>query len=524
MPAGNANKTMMFGKPVAVAIPKVTAGTVELAGYAADEDQKAESTVRVDVAQVMEGQEGAETEGPTSESEPALPSRHDRTQRFAMSDVGSTPPAGRSAAIQDRHNRTQLFAMTSGQDSTAPSAPAVQVDPLPLVGDVTLPPGDLPILAGPRAGTTDLNSTLPPDMPMDPPGVSLLHDPATAPAQDADAAPEQPLVMTLPNLQPVQGVRPMAPLSLELPPEPSGSPADFRAPPVLAQQQAAEDAAAMRAARGGGAGKAIVVVLILIALALAGVLLYRLFGKQLLGQAVPVEAIRSADQALASLRVDDAQSQEKALTQLKAAIARHPNVPETQAAYVIASALRYDDVQGRVLRAQENLRSLKSQEAPEAQIAKLEAKVAAAADEAKGLRTELEAAHGRLQALKAGLEKGTPADLAVLRADGLARGVLGDTEAIPTAEAFRQRSSVPDDWADLIEPEFALNGGSSFDEAIVQLDRVKRRESTFLRPYVLLARLQLKKGDTGRARVELEALATLNSRHEIAQEMLAALP
>ncbi|HEY0881231.1 MAG TPA: hypothetical protein VGD87_06865, partial [Archangium sp.] len=78
MPAGNANKTMMFGKPVAVAIPKVTAGTVELAGYAADEDQKAESTVRVDVAQVIEGQEGSETEGPTSESEPALPSRHDR--------------------------------------------------------------------------------------------------------------------------------------------------------------------------------------------------------------------------------------------------------------------------------------------------------------------------------------------------------------------------------------------------------------------------------------------------------------
>jgi hypothetical protein len=519
-PAGSQNKTMMFGK--AVAIPKVTAGTVELAGYAADEDQKSESTVRVDVQQVMEGQEG---EAPAaSPAEP--PSRQDRTQRFAMSDL-STPPAGRPASTQDRHNRTQLFAMT--QDNTAPVAAHLREDPVQLLGDATLPPGDMPILSPARSGSTDLHATLPPDGPADPPGVSLLHDPANAPTSDHDSGPDQPLVMTLPNLQPIQGMRPLAPMPVELPPEPSGSPADLRATQpqhaLSAQQQAAEDAAAMRAVRGGGgAGKVIVVLLILVALGLAGVLVYRLFGKQLLGQAVPVEALRTADQALATLRVDDGASQEQAIAQLKTVIAQHPNVPETQAAYVIASALRYDDVQGRALRGQERLRSLKSQEAPEKEIAAFQARLAADVAEAKTLRAELESAQARLETLKVAVEKGTSADLAVLRAEGIARGVLGDTEAIPTAEAFRQRSAVPDDWADLIEPEFALNGGSSFDEAIVQLDRVKRRESTFLRPYVLLARLQLKKGDVARARAELEQVSTMNSRHEIAQELLSGLP
>ena len=42
-----------------------------------------------------------------------------------------------------------------------------------------------------------------------------------------------------------------------------------------------DNARVVRAARGGGAGRVVVIVLALVALALLGVLVYRLFGAQL---------------------------------------------------------------------------------------------------------------------------------------------------------------------------------------------------------------------------------------------------
>jgi hypothetical protein len=88
----------------------------------------------------------------------------------------------------------------------------------------------------------------------------------------------------------------MAPLALELAPEPGGSPDDLRAPVSMSTT---EDDAAMRAARSGGAGRIVVIILALIALVLLAVLIYRLFGEQLLGKAAkPVgELMRSLDLA-----------------------------------------------------------------------------------------------------------------------------------------------------------------------------------------------------------------------------------
>lgn len=521
-PAPAKNSTMMFGKPVA--IPKVTAGVVELAGMSADEGAPNESTVRVDAAQVIEEHGDSQ-----SESVPDV-HRHDRTQRFAMSDAGGlTPPEGQSP-VMDRQNRTQLFAMSSSQERTVPASGALDDGASSVfVGDTTLPPGAIPVMERANRGATDLNITLPPDAQLDPPGVSVLHDPANRTPAGAVQAVDGPVATTLPNL-PVLPGRPMAPLALELPPEPMGSPQDLRAP-TLHQQKSQdlshEDAAALRAARGGGSGRAIVVILIIVAIALAGVLVYRLFGRELLGKTVPVEAIRATEQALATLRFDDQASQDKAVAQLMGVLAEHPALPETQSALVIAAALRYDDVQGEVTRATASLRSLKSNGAPPARLTEVEAKIAATEVTAKNLKSQLEVGVTRLQALMLGTEAGTSTHLAMLRADGLARGVLGDAEALTRAEAFRQRSgaNTHDDWVELIEPEYALNGGSSLDEAITQLITLRARgaNSTFLRPYVLLARLQLKKGDAGKAREELEQVTTMNSRHEIARDLLASL-
>ncbi|MFZ5443238.1 MAG: hypothetical protein ACOZQL_24730 [Myxococcota bacterium] len=278
------NQTMMFGR--AAPIPKVTAGTVELAGYAADENAPNESTVRVDVQQVIDEHESAPESGE--------PPRHDRTQRYAMSEVGAgpTPPEG-SSAVQDRHNRTQLFAMTV-QEPTVPVSPAlssnVVVEDQRFDLNSTLPP-DSNVLDV----RIDQAATLPPDSPVlplerrrDPDGVSVLQDPANYTPPEAPGAPVLPsaLATTLPNLGPVNEARPMPPLSLEIS---HHSPAAVPSPPVLAQ----DDAAALRAARSGGAGRIVVIVLALIALVLLGVLVYRLFGPQLglTGQSTPPAAV-----------------------------------------------------------------------------------------------------------------------------------------------------------------------------------------------------------------------------------------
>lgn len=522
-----AKTTMMFGRPSASAIPKVTAGVVELAGMSADEGQPNESTVRVDVAEVIEGH----GEAPAQE-----PPRHDRTQRFAMSDagLGVTPPEGQNP-VQDRHNRTQLFAMSTAQERTAPMAEPVAENNSVFVGDTTLPPGAMPTVdRASRSGGTDLNSTLPPDAPLialDPPGVSLLHDPDSmmTPSAEPVSNMDGPVATTLPNLPVLADHRTMAPLRLELPPEPMGSPQDLRAlGSASSQQQQQEDAAALRAARGGGAGRAIVIILLIVAIVLAGVLVYRLFGKQLLGKvlgtAVPVEAIQATEQALATLRFDDHASQEKAISQLSAVLAQHPGLPETQGALVIAAAVRYDDVQGELTRLNGFLRTAKSND-DTARITELETKVKAVEARAAELKGNLDQAVAKLQSLMPSVEAGTSAHLAMLRADGLARGVLGDGEALTLAVAFRQRTAAHDDWAELIEPEYALNGGASVDEAIAQLVALKARgsNSTFLRPYVLLARLQLRKGESQQAREELEQVTTMNSKHEIARELLASI-
>jgi len=182
--------------------------------------------------------------------------------------------------------------MSSAQEATAPVAGQFDVR----VGDTTLPGGSGQSQQLQAAPTIDLHSTLPPDQPMpmveaEPAGLSGLHDPSNLTPMEAMAAPEDgPISTTMPNLGAViPPHRQLPPLNV-MSPEPGGSPSDFDVAPVQAQQQpslAQEDAAAMRAARGGGAGRAVVIVLALVALALLAVLIYRLFGDQIMGAINP---------------------------------------------------------------------------------------------------------------------------------------------------------------------------------------------------------------------------------------------
>ncbi len=533
------NQTMMFGRPPVPAIPKVTAGTVELAGIAADEDQPNESTVRVDLQAEMAD------EAPAAQPDPEP--RHDRTQRFAMSEVGGgpTPPTGNSA-VDARHNRTQLFAMSSVQETTESSgkpvsAFAAQPEPAGAVmaGDTTLPPTSPDRLG---RGSGDLATTLPPDAPeplftpqarADPAGVSVLQSPDDDAGDFGAPGSPGPVSTTLPNLPPLDAQR-FAPLPLELPPEPQGSPREL----LAAQQrlQAAQDsgAATVQLPRGGGgAGRVIVVILALIALALAGVLAWRLFGRQLMGNAASSEAIRSTEDALAGLRRDDAEAQEEAMARLRPLLAANPELHEAHAAMALTAALRLDDARAVAGPDEQLAKSLRLEsdgegeaaEAARARLETLEQKLTAQRATVEARQQELLAQVARLRALPP-VEPRSTSEIAMLRAEAVARAVLGEGEALALAERVRQLSPTPDDWADLAGPEFALNGGSSQAEALAELEAVRQRpsNSTFFRPYVLAARLRMMAGNDAEAAQELTTVVSLNGKHVVAQRLLASLP
>jgi hypothetical protein len=541
-PAPAKNQTMMFGR--APVIPKVTAGTVELAGIAADEDQPNESTVRVDQQALMGDGEAGESAPATVAPPSEVEARHDRTQRFAMSDAGGPTPPGGQSAVDVRHNRTQLFAMSTVQDVTdagGPSLSAFSSEPMaagtPMAGDTTLPPTSPDRL---EREVTDFSTTLPPDGPNlrfaprarpDPAGVSVLQEAGEPGATEAEPAAPAPVATTLPSLAPLDSQRMMP---LELPPEPQGSPRDLLAAQQRQLAGAPQESETVQLPRGsaGGAGKVIVIILALIALALAGVLAWRLFGRQLLEKQGSTEARKTAEDALASLRRDDGEAQEEAIARLTPLLAENPGLHEAHAALVLAAALQLDDAKALAQLDEASARKLRGDaegvsEAAQTAKARLEAlaleqaKQRAAIDARRAALLEHVA---RLRALPPP-EPGGASEIAVLRAEAVARGVLGEHEALALAERVRQLSPGPDNWASLAGPEYALNGGSSRDEALDELDAVRQRatNSTFFRPYVLTARLRMQAGDDALAVQDLTTVVSLNAKHVVAQRLLASI-
>ncbi|MGV3619681.1 MAG: hypothetical protein ACO1OB_02630, partial [Archangium sp.] len=225
-------------------------------------------------------------------------------------------------------------------------------------------------------------------------------------------------------------------------------------------------------------------------------------------------------------RDDDEQAQARAVSQLSAVRAENPEMLEAQAALVIAHSFQFDDAQSALTRDEETLAALKKAEGTsQADLDALQKVLIARTELAQKRKTLLVNEHGRLLTLGREVERGSGAELAFIRADGLALSVLGDVEAITRAESFRQHNNAEDDWAGLIEPEYALNGGTSFDDAVERVKQVQTRagNSTFIRPYVLMARLELKRGNANIAVEQLDRAITLNGKHAQARELLASL-
>lgn len=502
------NQTMMFGRPAsAKPIPKVTVGSVEAAGYAANEGTS-ESTVRVDLENMM-GDEAA----PAEES---IEARHDRTQRYAMTDEAAEPqPLLQPESVEERHNRTVLFAMNPMAERTHPDAAPLKApaddsnatlmfgnsEPEPLVGSVVL----------------DGNLT-PPE----------AHAASPLPQSPQSTMPHLPQLESNDNFAPVQpedlgpghGEQGFAG-AVDLPPEPS-----FTADSSLADSAAADDAAVaqLRDSRTRRL-TAIVVVLLVAVVALAAALFWFTFGRALVNKD-SAQLLQQTQEAVTSLRRDDEGSRVEAIATLRALLVKSPQAPEVHSALVLALALSCDDLKEEVTRATDTLKrtrdrlsTSKERGSLDERIQKVNARLSQLQATLIDRQAELHAAQDALDRAAGDHELTPEQRFVVVRSRALGAAVLGEGSAIALAEEARQKSVSPDNWADLALPEYVINGGSSFDDALKQLEEVQQRDSTFLRAYVLAARIKVKQNELEGAEEQLGRVLALQPRHEVAGQL-----
>lgn len=272
-----------------------------------------------------------------------------------------------------------------------------------------------------------------------------------------------------------------------------------------------------------------VIVFLLIALLIGLALAWYLFGRALLkGDAPRIEQESRA--ALATLRRDDEASQQAAAAQTRALLTAHPDSVVARSALVIALSFLADDASAEARRTRTRQTELKARldalavdsslrPSLESQVEQHEGRARAAlalsVEREASLRAEIVALDAALTAKsREGAER-----LAALRARAVAAGVLGEVSALSLAEEFRQSAPGPDNWADLALPEYVCNGGSSFDEALKQLEAVELRDDTFLRAYVLSARIHLIQHNPEGAESQLDRVLAFHPGHDSAKRL-----
>jgi hypothetical protein len=223
------------------------------------------------------------------------------------------------------------------------------------------------------------------------------------------------------------------------------------------------------------------------------------------------------------------------VARLKALVAAQPRYVEAQAALTLALLLDLDDrraVIHRYMREEEALSTQKARLEAERpgtdwrvlanrlvdRIAVIRAKIAPLNDEAKGLQGQVNAAY----AVMVKMEALQPAEtLALTRTEALYSAIDGQDQAIALAERYRQLGG-EDGWADVANAEYALNTNvppETAAQALDQLRALQKRDTTFLRAYVLGGRLALQLKQRDLAASQFDAAVALNPDHVLAQTL-----
>lgn len=526
--AAAATRTMAFGTPVVTApkkpLPQVTQGTVELSGEA-EPEQRSESTVRVDLERMMrEHGEGGEGGPAGEESQESVEQRHDRTQRFAMTD-SATNPGETAESVQDRHNRTALFAMSTLQETTKPDAKA----------PVSTTAPELHGVAEPTVGfdqPLDAAQTIPPDnstlphgalkfgLHDDPPGVSTLMEPG---GEDMKATlrHDGPIASTMPNLPPISheatDAAHRAPLRLDIISSPGL--------PMVAPESAAQANGDSQvdvgvealAAQGRRRNIVAIVIVLLLVLAVALGVFWQFFGKQLLTKAVDPSLVQASEQALTQFRKEDEQLRGPELERLTAIVKENPSFVDGHAALVLGLGLKYDDVFGERAFLAYKYGVLKKLAVPGKDDAKrLIERVNEISARSKvldpiGQATETKI-RASLSAMEAAIRSGAaPGQSARARAFGQAL-FQGQTAPIDDDADYWRRLAAATAVLYLTDPP-----AEALKQALEQAQKLSSEDDKLARPHFIAARIHLALGD------EPAALAALDKAIELAPKFSAAV-
>jgi predicted Zn-dependent protease len=107
------------------------------------------------------------------------------------------------------------------------------------------------------------------------------------------------------------------------------------------------------------------------------------------------------------------------------------------------------------------------------------------------------------------------------RAEALYSAIDGQDQAIVLAERYRQLGG-QDGWADVANAEYALNTKVPPETAAQALDQMRtlqKRDTTFIRAYVLGGRLALQLKQRELAATQFDAALALNPDHVLAQTL-----
>ena len=280
--------------------------------------------------------------------------------------------------------------------------------------------------------------------------------------------------------------------------------------------------------------RVLVVALIVIAVATPSFFAVRAVLKR--RSSVPVEVLAGQESAMSLLRRDDRGSRKQAIADLDSLAKRYPSAVGPAATRLLALSLELDDVRLAVNRLQNQLDELnrfvsRSQDqrtaegaaqiaAAQGQIAALNKEIRPLLDEQKTLDQQVATAFGALMMLSSARRGGE--DTGAILAQAVYYGVKGVDKAEVLARGYRQLGA-KDGWDAVALAEYAINvqvAPALVGEARAESERSRSTDSTFLRPYVLAARLAFVQKDYDAASTLLEAVVALNPAHQTARQLI----
>ncbi|MFL5350217.1 MAG: zinc-ribbon domain-containing protein [Hyalangium sp.] len=423
------------------------------------------------------------------------------TQVFGAVSIPSSP----AAATTQTFGSAEIQAAQKAMQGAAP-APGKDLSAVPWLAE----PGPVPTPARSQTGARPA-----PASPA--PSLELPEEPVALPGPALPPLPPEPEVE---RSGPI--AVPRRPPSLDLPPE------------LVVPQRTGSAKPVPEPASGGGKERLLIILAAVVALGLTAWLSYPVWANR--GSELPVEALAAKDEAVSLMRRDDSASRAQAITELNALVIQYPKFTEAQAELVVALALQLDDAKVELewIR-QEEARSQK--EISQLELSKATADWAGRVNVRRQnlirlgeQRRPLEVTAGNLtkqleqaaDVIRAAPETEPSADVAArLKAQAIYQGVSASAEAITLAERLRKVEPRPH-WSVLTLAEYALNARSppgALPEIVDALAQVRTQDPTFLRAYVLGARLALRQKDPATAQTLLDAVLALNPNHTLARTL-----